>query len=68
MRPGPLRTYLRRLAGKLDRDPVDAQLFLRNLRPWLSQEKPGVRLDQARAGAAIKRSRAAAARRSRCRP
>jgi lipoprotein-anchoring transpeptidase ErfK/SrfK len=38
--------YVARLAGKLDRAPVEARLSLRNLAPWLSKERPGLALRQ----------------------
>jgi lipoprotein-anchoring transpeptidase ErfK/SrfK len=44
IRPGPLRHYLRRLARRLDRRPVDAVLDLRNGRPFVSREQAGIAL------------------------
>jgi hypothetical protein len=45
VRPGPLRHYLRRLARKLDRKPADAALVdLRDGRPFVSRDRPGVAL------------------------
>ena len=41
VRPGPLRRYLRGLARKLNRKPVDAALGLRAGRPFVSLERPG---------------------------
>jgi lipoprotein-anchoring transpeptidase ErfK/SrfK len=41
--------FMARLAKRLDRAPVDSRLFLRNARPFLTQELPGLKLDQRRA-------------------
>jgi lipoprotein-anchoring transpeptidase ErfK/SrfK len=41
--------FVASLAKRYDRDPVDAKLFLRRGRPWLSREQPGLRLNQRRA-------------------
>ena len=45
VRPGPLRAYLRRLARRLNRKPVDAVLSFRGDRPFVSREQPGIALD-----------------------
>jgi len=44
--------YIAGVAKRFDRKPVDARLFLRNLRPWISRQKPGwaLRRQQALAG------------------
>ena len=36
--------YVARLAGRFDRPVVDSKLFLRHLKPWLSESRPGVTL------------------------
>jgi lipoprotein-anchoring transpeptidase ErfK/SrfK len=41
------------LAKRFERKPVDATLRLRNLRPWISKERPGLTVDRARATTAI---------------
>jgi lipoprotein-anchoring transpeptidase ErfK/SrfK len=46
---GPmLSAFVAGLAKRFDRVPVDAKLFLRGGRPWLSKERVGLRLDQRR--------------------
>jgi hypothetical protein len=51
---GPtLSQFVAGLAKRFDRLPVDARLFLRRGRPWLSKERTGVRLDQRRSIRAI---------------
>jgi hypothetical protein len=46
---GPrLSSFVAGLAKRYDREPVDAKLFLRRGRPWLSKERVGLRLDQRR--------------------
>ena len=54
--------YIEGIARRFDRKPVDARLFLRNLRPWISKQKPGwaLRREQALArifGALVANSR-----------
>jgi lipoprotein-anchoring transpeptidase ErfK/SrfK len=39
-----LERYVRRLASDLDRDPVDARVLLRNLKPVVKADSPGRRL------------------------
>jgi L,D-transpeptidase-like protein/putative peptidoglycan binding protein len=41
--------FVKGLAQRYDRAPVDAKLFLRGLRPWLSKDRPGRKLEQRRA-------------------
>jgi lipoprotein-anchoring transpeptidase ErfK/SrfK len=41
--------FVARLAKRFDRKPVDSKLFLRHLRPWLSKERAGRKLEQRRA-------------------
>lgn len=41
--------FVRGLAQRYDRAAVDSKLFLRRLRPWLSKERPGRKLEQRRA-------------------
>lgn len=43
------RSYVARLARRFDRKPVDSVLRLRNLRPWITKDRPGHTLDRARA-------------------
>ena len=48
--PGSMITeFVRKLARRFDRAPVDSKLYLRRLRPWLSKEQPGRKLEQKRA-------------------
>ncbi|HEX9599841.1 MAG TPA: L,D-transpeptidase family protein [Gaiellaceae bacterium] len=44
--PGGPAAFIATLAKRYDRPAVDAKLFLRDLRPWLSKEGPGLRLDR----------------------
>jgi lipoprotein-anchoring transpeptidase ErfK/SrfK len=46
VRAGTLRRYIAGLASGIDRTPVDAQVALRNLRPIVRPDRPGVRLDR----------------------
>ena len=46
---GKVRTYVARVARRLDRAPVDSKLSLRRLRPWLSQSRPGAALKRKQA-------------------
>jgi lipoprotein-anchoring transpeptidase ErfK/SrfK len=47
---GPtISAFVATLAKRYDREPVDAKLFLRRGRPWLSKERVGLRLDRRRA-------------------
>jgi lipoprotein-anchoring transpeptidase ErfK/SrfK len=48
-----VRSYVATIAKRVDRDPVDAKLFLRNLKPFLSKERPGHALLRADAVRAI---------------
>ena len=41
--------FVAKLAQRFDRPVVDAKLFLRQLRPWLSRERAGRKLEQGRA-------------------
>ena len=41
--------FVARLGRRYDRQAVDAKLLLRHLRPWLSKERAGLKLDQRRA-------------------
>ena len=45
--------YVGDVARRFDRKPVDARLLLRNLRPWISKQKPGWALRRERALAGI---------------
>jgi lipoprotein-anchoring transpeptidase ErfK/SrfK len=44
--PGAPAAFIATLAKRYDRPAVDAKLFLRNLRPWLSKERAGLKLDR----------------------
>jgi lipoprotein-anchoring transpeptidase ErfK/SrfK len=44
-----LTSFVAQLARRFDRNAVDARLFLRHLRPWLTQSRTGRRLDQKQA-------------------
>jgi hypothetical protein len=44
-----LSAFVKGLAARFDRPAVDSKLFLRQLRPWLSKERAGRKLFQARA-------------------
>jgi lipoprotein-anchoring transpeptidase ErfK/SrfK len=46
---GGTADFVRKLAQQYDRPAVDARLFLRQLRPWLSRERSGRKLQQRRA-------------------
>jgi lipoprotein-anchoring transpeptidase ErfK/SrfK len=48
-----VRSYVGVVAKRFDVQPVDAQLFLRNLRPWIAKPVVGLSLYRARAEAAI---------------
>ncbi len=48
-----VRSYVGVVAKRFDVQPVDAQLFLRNLRPWIAKPVIGLTLYRARAEAAI---------------
>jgi lipoprotein-anchoring transpeptidase ErfK/SrfK len=44
--PGAPAAFIVTLAKRYDRPAVDAKLFLRQLRPWLSKERAGLKLDR----------------------
>jgi lipoprotein-anchoring transpeptidase ErfK/SrfK len=44
--PGAPAAFIATLAKRYDRPAVDAKLFLRDLRPWLSRERAGLKLDR----------------------
>lgn len=48
-----VRAYVTTVANRFDRAPDDAQLFLRGLRPWISKERAGRRIDRDGATRAI---------------
>jgi lipoprotein-anchoring transpeptidase ErfK/SrfK len=48
-----VRAYVATLAKRFDRKPVDSRLFLRKLRPWISKDRPGLRLVRTAATQAI---------------
>jgi lipoprotein-anchoring transpeptidase ErfK/SrfK len=51
-RPG-ITSFLQKIAARFDRDPVDAKLVLRNLRPFISKDVTGVKLDVGSAANAV---------------
>jgi lipoprotein-anchoring transpeptidase ErfK/SrfK len=48
-----VRAYVAVVAKRFDTKPVDAQLYLRNLRPWIAKPVTGLALYRGRAEAAI---------------
>ena len=44
--PGAVAHFVGTLAQRFDRPAADAKVYLRNLRPWLSTERPGRKLVQ----------------------
>jgi hypothetical protein len=50
------RAWVRSLGRRVDRRALDAQLTLRGLRPFISKDRPGQRLDQRRAVRVIVRA------------
>ena len=48
-----VNAYVRRVAKRFDTEPVEAKLFLRNLRPWVTKPRAGRVLYQARAQRAM---------------
>jgi lipoprotein-anchoring transpeptidase ErfK/SrfK len=46
---GTIAAFVGKLAQRFDRAPADSKLLLRHLRPWLSKERIGRKLDQRRA-------------------
>jgi lipoprotein-anchoring transpeptidase ErfK/SrfK len=45
---GPIAQFVAQLAQRYNRTAADSKLFLRQLRPWLSEERPGRMLQQRR--------------------
>ena len=56
VRGAALRGWAERLRKRVDREPVDARLSLRNLRPWITPEQPGRSLDLRRGLPALVRA------------
>jgi len=50
---GTTRSYVASIARRFDRKAVDAKLFLRRLRPWITPDRPGRSLDRRRAALKI---------------
>jgi lipoprotein-anchoring transpeptidase ErfK/SrfK len=48
-----VHAYVRKLAKRFDTEPIEPQLFLRNLKPWISKAQPGRRLYRLRAERSI---------------
>jgi lipoprotein-anchoring transpeptidase ErfK/SrfK len=48
-----IHAYVAKLAKRFDIDPVEARLFLRNLKPWIAKPRAGTRLYRLRAEQAI---------------
>lgn len=44
--PGAPAAFIATLAKRYDRPAVDAKVFLKHLRPWLSKERAGLKLDR----------------------
>jgi lipoprotein-anchoring transpeptidase ErfK/SrfK len=57
-----VRGYVGDLAERFSRNPVDARLYLRKLRPWISREQYGRRIDVAAAERAVAAALASGAR------
>jgi lipoprotein-anchoring transpeptidase ErfK/SrfK len=53
VRKPALRAYIAEVSGRFARKPVDARLFLRRLKPWISPEKDGREIDRAAAESAL---------------
>ena len=53
VRKPALRTYVADVSARFARKPVDARLFLRRLKPWISPEKDGREIDRAAAESAL---------------
>jgi lipoprotein-anchoring transpeptidase ErfK/SrfK len=51
-----VRSYVALLARRFDREPVDARLFLRELKPFVTKDVPGRALDRTGASEAIVRA------------
>ena len=59
---GTIADFVAKLAQRFDRPVSDSKLFLRHLRPWLSPERAGRKLDQRRAVREINAALAAGSR------
>lgn len=55
-RPARIRSYVSKLAARIDREAVDSRLFLRKGKPYISKHKPGRSLLRPEAERAITRS------------
>ena len=53
VRKPTLRSYVREVADRFARKPVDARLFLRRLRPWIAPEQSGREINRTAAEAAV---------------
>jgi lipoprotein-anchoring transpeptidase ErfK/SrfK len=53
VRRATVRSFVREVADRFARKPVDARLFLRKLKPWISKEQMGREIDRAAAEAAV---------------
>lgn len=53
VRGADVRSYISSLARRFDRRPVDSRLFLRHLRPFITKDVPGRRLERGAAAQAI---------------
>jgi hypothetical protein len=56
IRGAAVRSYVRRLSARFDREAVDARLVFRGIRPWTTRERWGRKVDQSRAAKAIVRA------------
>ena len=56
IRGAAVRSYVRRLSARFDRDAVDARLVFRGVRPWATRERWGRKVDRPLAAKAIVRA------------
>ena len=55
-RPGQIRSFVAKLAARIDRAPTDSRLLLRGGKPFVSRDKPGRVLMRPEAARAIKKA------------
>jgi lipoprotein-anchoring transpeptidase ErfK/SrfK len=53
VRKPALRAYVAEVSSRFARKPIDARLFLRNLKPWIAPEKDGREIDRPAAESAL---------------
>jgi lipoprotein-anchoring transpeptidase ErfK/SrfK len=56
IRGAAVRSYVRRLSARFDREAVDAGLVFRGIRPWATRERWGRKVDRSQAAKAIVRA------------